>query len=504
MASSFYNIIASLQPSAADVLEAQSFAQTYLAAMYPDVDFREGTALYDTVIQPNATLIAITKTAIETYFANYTLMGMTDSTPTDFVDAILSNWFSTRNLGTNTVISANLYFAMPVNVTINTSQFFSPDNTLMFYPQQSMVVPASSMQFDSFSQSYYITIPLVAGSPGSSYNAVGGELLYFSNFNPFFLRATVNYITSLGTDTETNTQFFQRTQANISTRNLINRPSITSFIQNAFPMVSALTEIGYGDPQMNRDYVVTSSTSASAPVGIHIGGMVDIYAYVPVASNTITLTLDASGNGFLSGPIYSVSVAPSASYTGSLPASSVFTTGSPASIDAYGNLIPSGDVGFSTNQSLTLSYGASAAGQTATVEYNYFEFIESIQANVNLPANRVLCANLLVRGFNSYFLDFNFQTYSTTGLPANLPASISTFINALQPGQALVVADLVATLGIPQLVLPTVVSYSLYKTDFTCSSGTFVDILEPVDDTYNYYVGSVTINGIPLPVSGAY
>ena len=33
-----------------------------------------------------------------------------------------------------------------------------------------------------------------AASVGSQYNLSSGDLLYFTNFNPFFLRGTINYL----------------------------------------------------------------------------------------------------------------------------------------------------------------------------------------------------------------------------------------------------------------------------------------------------------------------
>ena len=497
--SSFYSILASLQPNAADVQAGEIFAQSYLQAQFPNVDFRDGTGIYDLVVRPMGSFAALMKAAMEFYFANYTIAGASDTTPSAFIDAIMSNWFSTRNMGTNAVINVNLYFASSVNVTLTTAINFSPDNSTIFNPISNAVYPASMLQYDSYSQEYYLNVNLQAASVGSQYNLSSGDLLYFTNFNPFFLRGTINYLVSNGTDTETNTQFIQRTQAGISTRNLINRPSIESFITTNFPYVTDVTTVGYGDPQMLRDTITVFVNALGDVLQLHVGGMMDIYCYVPVTETTILMQLDDSGNGLLQGPIYSVAVAPSGTNTGTLPSSSTFTTGSSGTISSSGTVIPSGDVGFSQNQVLTLSFSASASGQTVSIDYSYFQYITDIQTGVSSTTNKVICANPLIRAFNSYFLTINIGTYFQGAISPTLLPIVQNYISSLAPGQAFIVSDLLTLLGIPQVALPVTVEYFLTKTDLTSELGTFSDVLEPPDDTYVFYLSSFAVNPISLP-----
>ena len=497
--SSFYSVLSGLQPTGADVLEAEQFAQQYLQANFPDTDFRQGTALFDLVIQPTSSMVALLKAAIEFYFSNYTVQGVTDQTPTDFVDALMSNWFSNRNLGTNAVINATLYFASQVDVSLSPSQYFSPDSVLLYSPATNIVYPASSLQFDTASQEYYVTVNLTAQQTGPNYNLPSGNLLFYSNFNPFFLRGVINYVANAGISTETNTQFLTRTQSNISTRNLINRPSITSFVQDNFPDVITVQEIGYGDPQMQRDYQTVSvspTVGTFTNVGIHLGGKVDVYCYVPVTTQTELITLDSYGNGVLTGPNFSITLPPSGSQTGTIPASAVMQVG----------VVPNlGDVGFSSRQQNSLTFSPTSSGETVLVQYQTFGEITGIQSAIQDPNNRVLCADLLARGFNSYFLSFNIETYNaaySTSI-ATLSTAIQGYINSLTPGQAFIVGDLLATLNISQVVLPLTISYTLYTTQQTVIYGSFVDVLEPADNTYAYYIGNVTFNNVAIP-SGPY
>ncbi len=248
-----YSVIPGLVPTQQELLEAELLVKQVLEAKFPTLDLREGTGLRDLVIRPTSMAFAMLKKSID--YTQTTLAGSDDNTPTEVVDALLSNWFLTRNIGTKSVISARLYFARPKNTSISSSVFFSTDNVAKFFPEESLSFPASAMVLDTNSDEYYLDVDLTAEQEGSGYNIGSGSLLYFSNFDPYFLRAEINYLKSASIDTETNTQFISRAETAISTRNLINVPSIDQNLKAAFNYINRLVSIGMGDPEMLRDEI---------------------------------------------------------------------------------------------------------------------------------------------------------------------------------------------------------------------------------------------------------
>jgi len=489
--SSFYNVITTLQPTAANQQQAESFAQQYLSALFPDVDFREGTGIYDTVIRPAGSLFALVEAAINFYFSNYTLQGANNNTPTDFVDAILSNWFSVRQQGTQAVINVNLYFAAQVPVTLTTNQVFSPDGVTTFSPQNSAVYPATMLQYDPARQEWYLNVNLQATATGTQYNLSSGTLLYFTNFNPFFLSGTINYLVSSGLETETNSEFIARTQAEISTRNLINRNSIESFMTNTFPELTNMSIVGYGDFAMQRDYVTVYSPAASAEVGFHMGGYVDIYASTPATSGYQTITLDASGNGTVGGAVYNITNAGTAAgSTVTVPSSADFAISWPSSIVSPGTVIPSGDVLFSSQQVTQVSFGSAYANAIAGLAISNFQNLTSYQSGVSAPGTRVLCANYLVREPSSYFLDIILSSASPTPYTGNPTTIAQQYISGLAIGQVFSVGDFLNMLQMQGLTLPVTINYTYYGTDGTVTTGSFSD-----------YAPYSTTNGSSTPVS---
>lgn len=301
-----YSIVPGLQLTADELMQAELVAQQILQAQFPDLDLRQGTALRDLVIRPTATLLGLINKGLNYYFIQNTISGINDNSPSDLLDSILSNWFLTRKLGTNAVINARLYFARQKNISLTADVFFSPDNALKYYPTQSFVLPSGALTYDMNSDEYYVDVDLVAEAAGPSYNISTGSLLYFTNFDPYFLRAEINFLKLEASDAETNSQFIQRAQTAISTRNLINVPSIISNLQENFTSISQIQPIGMSDPEMIRDVVYTYPPQLGVPVPIHIGGTVDIYCKSALLSSIIQLTADPTGRVQIIGPVYKV------------------------------------------------------------------------------------------------------------------------------------------------------------------------------------------------------
>ena len=302
------SVIPGIQVSASDILQAELLLSQTLLAQDPTLDVRSGTAIRDLAIRPNATLLATINKALVYYWTQNSLVNVDDNTPSVFVDKILQNFFMTRFVGTKTVIAAKLYFAKQVSVSLTTDMFFSVDNTYKYFPLTSATYGAAQMVLDVSLNQYYLTVDLQAENTGTSYNISSGSLIYFTNFSAYFLHAEVGYLKSLSEDRETNTQFINRAQSTISTRNLINSPSIESNLRSNFSIVTGVVSVGMGDAKMVRDKVLVTPPSIGTPVWIHMGGATDIYVRVPAVTSLLQFTTDSIGRIPLTGAIYKSSI----------------------------------------------------------------------------------------------------------------------------------------------------------------------------------------------------
>lgn len=307
MATDLYTVLPGLEVSQDEILQAELAAEKILESKYPDLDLRQGTGLRDLVIRPSATLLALVNKAVIYYFSQNTLPGITDNSPTEIVDKIMSNWFVERKAGKKSIISSRLFFATKKNITIGTEIFFSPDNIKKFYPVNTYSFSPGELQYESFSGEYYVDIDLVADKEGTDYDLTSGSLLYFSNFDAYFLRGEINYLREMASVTETNTTFIARTKTAVSTRNLINVPSVDARLREDFDYITAVTTIGYGDAEMYRDQVTVMAPPAVNPILIHIGGKTDVYTRVPLQTQVLQYPTDENGVAEVVGPYLEIS-----------------------------------------------------------------------------------------------------------------------------------------------------------------------------------------------------
>ncbi len=312
--SNLYSVIPALTPSPNEVMEAELLAKQILEAEFPNLDLREGTGLRDLVLRPTAYAMALLKKSTDYYFAQNTLSGLTDDTNEEIVDDILSNWFMTRSTGSYSIINVRLYFARQKNVSIPSSAYFSTDGNLKFFPSQTDTFNATALTYDAFQNEWYVDVQMTAESPGIDYNLGEGSLLYFSNFDPYFLHAEINYLAQSSTDPETNTEFLARSKNAISTRNLINNPSVISNLQETFNVLPRISVVGMGDVDMIRDQI---------PVIIEVETP-RLLTEIVAVGNLATATL--AGHGFGVGREIEISGAVPSGYNGVFTITSVTST----------------------------------------------------------------------------------------------------------------------------------------------------------------------------------
>lgn len=638
-----FSILPGIQVSDNELLEAELIISQVLQAKYPDLDLREGTGLRDLVVRPAATAAALINKATNYLFTQNNIPGITDDTQQEIVDKILSNWFIERRQGSNSVINARLFFARQKDVALSTDVFFSTDNELKFFPITGLSVPAASLTFDSFNNEYYFDVDLVAEEQGTNYNISSGSLLYFSNFDPFFLHAEINFLKTTAIPTETNLEFIERTRNAISTRNLINNPSIDSRMLEDFPLLAGTTPIGMGDPEMIRDQVFAYVPALTPPtVLIHDGGMVDVYSRVPLTTDTVQLTTNGSGVCQLAGPVYEFSRsqvsgsevadtipfyttravtsitrasttatvttgiahgfstndvitilgANQADYNGAktitvtgastftytvanspaTPATGTITANKPiaytvtnqyaesktltsltssgtvatatlnnhglsvdrwvqiagASPAAYNGwfkvtavtantftytfaggtspatgtitvtyTIPRNDYGFSDRQIQNIDFGVTYANSTASFSVKLFQDLDGLQEYLEDSVRRVLCADLLARGYNLYLLTMDITAYNGPA-PDSVACTkiVEEYLEGLEPGEVFILADLVAKLnegGITTIKTPIEITYRYFHRDLIPhQTGTITDVLDPNDRTALFMLETLT------------
>ncbi len=535
MTTSIFTIMEGLTVTPEDYEEAELFVEQYLSSAFPTTDFRQGTGLRDLTVRPNATLIALVNKAIEFYFDQSDVRTITNDTDNTLVDNKLSNYFVTRKTGTRAVINARLYFSFPSNVPVNliipVSAFFSPDNTIMYFPRGNISVLYTTgardpgnfyFTFDGSANMWYVDIELEASNTSTDANLETGDLLYFTTFSANFMRASIQHLVSTAVDTETNLEMVGRAYSAISTRNLINTPSIIARINDSFNFVREVLPVGLGHPWLYRDIIsITDVDDSNVTRDYHRGGHVDVY--VSTAFDTQLAQLVAEEDReipgevafYINGPVYEITRATSPPATASGDTIPVLTNGvntvfnySTTNVSAYNSesvpATPESDLGLSADQITKIKFtGTYNIGDTASFNFSVFTNIGSIDDTLHSTNERVVCADYLTRAFEPVFIDVIVDVRTT--IPTNQDAifnAMNTYVSGVPAGGVLYMTNLVSSItsnGLTDFTMPLDVSLVTYsrRTEGSSTGPSNTTTVSLVDDSdilpiQKHYLRSIT------------
>jgi len=280
--------MATITVDAQDLSEADAFLTAYLAEKVPDADFSQGSVMRDFVITSIAYIFAFLEKEVKTSRSQQSLLTLStqsdDQSVQDAVNALLSNWFLTRNTGTRARLTATLHFSAAADVAITPTTRFFRTADLAYVPDapSSFVITALQLtptyNSNNVVTEYTTTINLIAKDIGTAYNLPAGKFIQADQFSPFFTYAENQSVIGGGKDIESTAELLARAPTAITVRNLVNARSIDTVLREEFANIARTLSIGFGDPEMLRDLANESVTR----LRMHVGGFTDIYAQLPL------------------------------------------------------------------------------------------------------------------------------------------------------------------------------------------------------------------------------
>lgn len=532
MAANIFSIIEGLTVDKADILEAELFSEQYLSAAFPTYDFRQGTALRDMTVRPNATLLALVNKAIKYYFDDTDIVNMTNDTDSNIVDSKLSNFFITRKSGDKSVVRARLYFSFPttkpISVVIPSSASFSVDSELLFYPEGNISVNADPgvyarednkyyFFYDGSEDLHYVDIDLVAESASEDYDLYEGDILYFTVFSPYFVQGNIQYLISSAVATETNEEMVSRSYSAVSTRNLINTPSIKSKISDNFNYAGEVYPVGLGSPYLYRDILTILQPHTDGPDTIesyHRGGHVDVYVDTSTVVQRLQFALDDSNSFSVSGPVVKIRRSPepqSGKEEDTIPFEEEFNYDS-INVSEYIEGVPTAplkDLGLSASQVTQVTVPISSPGETITVDITTFSGLNAIHTYINDADNRVVCADYLARAFEPVYINVELTVRESTDGVA-IKEAIAEYIESISSGGKIYMSSIVSAIqnsGVEDFIMPidvTAISMNKHRRYSLSDTGNVDEVSTIVLDTFNirptqmFRVGDINITGVTL------
>lgn len=270
-----------------DVSDATEFIVAFLSDRIDDGDYSEGALLRDLAVKAISYVFAYLRKTDAQIRVRQSLLTVTETDTTDdpeaaddAVDALIANWFASRNQGKFVYLIGYAFSTERADMHIPAETVFYKTASLPFILNnegEDLYVPSEDLvaQFDASGEvtGYTFRIPLVSQNPGTDFNIEPGRFASFDSFSPYVTHVETLEKAAGGEDIESSVDFIDRSKTLITVRNLINARSVDAVLRDTFENVNNVSTIGMGDPEMVRDLVREEATGLT----LHVGGHQDIF-----------------------------------------------------------------------------------------------------------------------------------------------------------------------------------------------------------------------------------
>lgn len=255
----------------------------YLKDRHPELDLRIGTAVRDLVIEPLADL-----------FQNFIndLLNVSnfltgDVQNKELLEKLLKNFFVERKKGFRASGLVRVFVGKKKIYRVPKGTRFYVTEDRWFETQEEYVFSASDLYYNSLENLWYFEVPAVASDVGTAFNVKKETALEPYPFDTYVLKAEAATDFIGGEGEETLEEFTDRAYRSLVSRNLASSRSLKVVLGETFDDVVKVVPIGFGDPEMWRDY--------KESIQAHIGGHTDVWLKFSNPPKRVTVRTDLEG-----------------------------------------------------------------------------------------------------------------------------------------------------------------------------------------------------------------
>lgn len=269
---------------------------------FADIDMSESSAFYNMVILPFSILAKPIFDINATTLQSMQLENMSDVQ----LDEFAKLFFITRRTESLTNLTIQIYLNNVVGsiepLLITTSDEFRTSSNAIFYPIQDYIFTYGSLPTVTINENgvdVTYKIATITGTSSLSLSPILPNTIKTTTVtHPQLNKVNNAQSSSVPIMAETNAEFIQSIKKSLTNRNAITPNAIYTILKTAYPNITDILSIGYGDPEMQRDIAVAAKSWSG-----HFGGMTDIYLRTeptPISFIvTATRTDDNSGYSFI-------------------------------------------------------------------------------------------------------------------------------------------------------------------------------------------------------------
>lgn len=242
------------------------FLSDRLKQAFPEMATDEGDAITDLLIKP---ALLLWDPIVREIFRIRSCQSFKDpqALTTDEADALGANLFSDRERGDFARGSGRLYFAQARQVSVTPVNFFTSRSGLHFFPDGQQNITVNEMLLNISGSLYYFDVNLIAESAGTAYNIEANELINVANLEGTVQVKNLRRFRS-GQDEETASEYIDRAQQELTERSMVTLRGLGARIPKAFPEVTRLAAVGFGDPEMQRDVLTGGGLGSIVGAGL--------------------------------------------------------------------------------------------------------------------------------------------------------------------------------------------------------------------------------------------
>lgn len=266
--------------------DIDSFLTDRFTQAYPDVFADDPGAVRDLLIKPTITFFEPFKREIQSMKRGQSLADPTQLSDDD-ANALVANVFAERDPGQFSSGMVRVNYPNPTTVQIDTSVVFYTSGGLNFFPSGPLSITAEQMVFNREGSLYFVDVPSKAEKAGAEYNIpagtggiIGVRGLYGA-VKVRNLRVFTNGTTQISTDA-----LITQAREDLTERSLTSPRGSNAILQQTFQgNLRAVQIIGAGEPEMERDIL-----SGTSPGHAWMTGLVTLYQNVALVQ---VKTIDA-------------------------------------------------------------------------------------------------------------------------------------------------------------------------------------------------------------------
>lgn len=480
-----------------------------IAETDPAIDTRPSSGVGDILIKALSEILQPVADELIRIDKNQSLQNGPSMTEQD-LDDLIANIFLTRSPGAKARGNVRVFFTDPTNITIPQGSEFTSADGIRFFSLLEVTITANQMSVNKDGDFYYVDALVEAEDTGSAGNVAAGTIVDFVGGPSTLLKVDNVDGFQGGIDREGNAALIARAKEAITVRDLVSKPAIKTVLREAFATIQDLRVVGFGDPEMERDFLIGQNLQLGlfVPVdqidgtaGVHIGGKVDVYIRVVTLSqeairiddikqlvylrpkDVFDPTIDPANVQFMTlikRPFVDVSSLQEIDPVTGDPVGSPLVRG----VD-FAVVVDNRTLRFSTRDRVHLNMlNGGVLGGSFMLTYSHSPETVAVQNFMDDEDHRVVTADILAKFTNPAFVDFS-AVFSladdATITAAGMLSKIEQFINSLAPGARLEVSDLVKLMydnGADFVQLPITVTVTVLQNDGTelvATSNNFVE-----------------------------